>query len=550
MALGLSRARVAAALPRGLLIAAAGAVVIAVMGHPATGLWWGWDDLHYLVTVLNYSPGDYFFDADFWKSSRTFFTPLNILPYELCYHLFGPEPLGFYLTQLLIAWLLFLATVLMLRRWCSDFWSVAGAALACISGPVVIATYQIMCVHYLLGLLFSVLAVHLYVVSLSKGLGYWAVPGSVLFLLACAAKEIYIPLVVLLPLLPEETLGRRLRQYAPYLTALAVYLLWRYSQLGGLTSGYGVPVALADVALVPFRAVTSILGGGLPGAAGGAVYLALLAWMLARGGRQLLLFAAVLLAALVAPLAPIAYRLITVDRALVLVAWIVCVSLAVALDRLSRSGRRAAGVSLFLLLTIGAGIARASLATRGWIIRENHRYRTVGEYVMQAPASHALLLTGGSYRAGEARRLRGLIGGQAGPGLLYDPMQLTATGMQYDAVYWFDQKADRLVDISGPDPAFMASWARRRQDRPLSLSMEKRDGAVHWQFGPYRGPAYDVIFLSAPRAFVGVYHVGRYPAPVSAMDFVLRYQSPDGWITYSDVLHWDSAEGDTLSWSR
>ncbi len=549
--MGVTRTRLLpAALRRWLLISAAGAVVVAVAGHPATGLWWGWDDLHYLVTVLNYSPADYFFDAEFWKSSKTLFTPLNILPYELNYQLFGPEPYGFYLHQLLAAWLLFIATVLFLRLWCTVSWSVAGASLAGISAPVLITVYQIICVHYLEGLLFAVLAVYLYVQSLRKGKGYRVLAGAVFYFLACAAKEIYIPLVILLPFFPEKSLRLRLRHGTAYLAALAAYLLWRYSQLGDLASGYGVPVTLADVVQMPFLAVTSILGGGMQGIVGGLIYLLLLLRTLTAVGRQSLLFVAVLSVVLLAPLVPISYRLITVDRALVLAAWIVCVSLVVSLERLSRSGRRRAALSVLLLLVVGAGIVKMSLATRNRIIRDNHRYRTVGEHVMTAPESHALLLTGKRFRVGEARTLRRLTGGQVGPGLFYDPMQLAAMGTQYDTIHWFDQKADRLMDISGPDPAFMEQWRRRTEQRPLLLSMEKRDGVIDWEFGPYQGPYYAVVSLSAPFAFTDVYHVGRYPAPVPAMDFLLRYQSPEGWVTYSDVLHWDSVEGESLSWSR
>ncbi len=533
---------------RWLLFSFAGAVAIVVAHGPACDLWWGWDDLYYLLTVLDYSPTEYLFRSEFWKNSPILFTPLNILPYEINHSLFGLEPRGFYLHQLLAAWLLFLATVLFLRLWCTDIWAVIGALLVCSSAPVLITVYQIMCVHYLEGLLFSVLAVYLYVQSLRKGNEYWTLPGASLYLLACAAKEIYVPLVTLLPLFPDRTLKVRLRHWAPYLLALVVYLVWRYSMLGILASGYGVPLELSDVVAVPYVAVTAILGGGAQGVAGGVIYVALLLSLL--GDRRSLLFVVVLLLILVMPLAPIAFRLRTVDRALVLIAWVVCVSLAISLDRLWRSGRRHAAIALILLLTIGAGVVGMSLKTRKWLIRDNHRFRTAGEYVMTRPETHALLLTGDGLRAREAKRLRQSVRGQAGPGLLYDPMQLASMAPQYSVIHWFDQHADRLVDISGPDPAFMADWARRIEPKPLVLSLRKRDGVTDWEFGPYWDSNYDVVYLSAPFAFTGVSHVGRYPAPIPAMDFVLRYQSPEGWITYSDVLHWDSVEGETLSWSR
>ncbi len=532
-----------------MLIAAAGWVVVAATHGPAAGMWWGWDDLHYLITILQTSPVDYLFDPGHWRGSPILFTPLNILPYEINHYLFGLDPWGFYLHQLLAAWALFVATVLFLRLWCPDLWAVAGASLACISAPVLITVYQIMCVHYLEGLLFCVLAVYFFVLSLRKEELYWALPGAAFYLLACAAKEIYIPLVGVLLFWPEKTFKMRLRNWTVYLLAFAIYFLWRYLMLGTLVSGYGMPLLLSDVAKVPLVAVTSILGGDLQGVAGGMVFLALLAGALVRR-RLSPLFLAVLLAALMAPLLPIGFRLRTVDRAQVLIAWVICISLVLLLERLSRNGRAAAGFSAVLLLALSTGVVRMSFATREQLIRENQRYRIVGEYVLRERESHALLLTGNGYRVREAKRLRRLLREQEGPELLYDPMQIAALGKRYVTIHWFDPKANRLVDITGPDPAFMQSWARHTVQRPLSLSIEKRDGVVHWQFGPYRDSNYDVIYLSAPFAFTDARHVGRYPAPIPAMDFVLRYQSAEGWVTYSDVLHWDSAEGELLSWSR
>ena len=65
--------------------------------------------------------------------------------------------------------------------------------------------------------------------------------GGGAYLAACSAKEVFVPLVFVLPFLPIGDAKARFRNLHPYLLALAVYLPWRAWMLGPshLLAGYG-----------------------------------------------------------------------------------------------------------------------------------------------------------------------------------------------------------------------------------------------------------------------------------------------------------------------
>lgn len=90
--------------------------------------------------------------------------------------------------------------------------------------------------HYLEGLLAALCASALFVLSVRRPPGpaatMLAVAGATLLLLATTAKEIYVPLVILLAFLPESSWRRRLRALAPFAAVAVIYTLWRFWMLG------------------------------------------------------------------------------------------------------------------------------------------------------------------------------------------------------------------------------------------------------------------------------------------------------------------------------
>jgi hypothetical protein len=161
-----------------------------------------------------------------------------------------------------------------------------GAMMFVLGAPCVHVANQLMVGHYLSGLLFSILALYGFVRALRSARPLWLVLGVSGYVLACACKEIYVPLPALLLLLREGTLVRRAQYALPYTAWCAVYLMWRYQVLGTLFGdrsgalGFDWAAALAQLRSVPLLLFSSAEAALAVGALG-----VLLLVQAIRGGR-------------------------------------------------------------------------------------------------------------------------------------------------------------------------------------------------------------------------------------------------------------------------
>ena len=121
------------------------------------------------------------------------FCPWQYVPYEIHYRLFALEPRPFYLQQMVAVWLLLLVTYLLVRRWISPWKAFLASCLAVLSAPVATTVVQLMDVHYLHGLIFTVLAVHMFLLACDRQKLLPAAFGAGLYLLAMAAKQLPEP---------------------------------------------------------------------------------------------------------------------------------------------------------------------------------------------------------------------------------------------------------------------------------------------------------------------------------------------------------------------
>ncbi|TXI17118.1 MAG: hypothetical protein E6Q62_09805, partial [Nitrosomonas sp.] len=168
---------------------------------------WRFDDGDHLIFASTYSPWQYFFIPEITRlQSGANLTPWNALFYDINLSLFGLNPSGFYIHQLIIIGLTSIATFFLLRLWIAPVWSLIGAVVFMISAPTVHIANEIMTGHYSSGLLFVVIALYAFVCAVRLEQNRYALIGAFFFLLAVTCKEIYVPLIVILPFLPAGTL--------------------------------------------------------------------------------------------------------------------------------------------------------------------------------------------------------------------------------------------------------------------------------------------------------------------------------------------------------
>jgi hypothetical protein len=576
-----------------------GLATVALAGLPwalygaALGLWWTQDDFFQLRFASDHGPAEYSLDPEVWRRlPNRVLSPLLFASYDLDLALAGLHPPAFYAHQLLALGLAALALYGVLRLWLAPGWCLAGGVVFLLGPPVAALAPALMARHYPEAVLLALLSAGAFVAAERRSgsagedgrpqavagaepvanLGApaaaaWALTGlsAVLYLAACLAKEIAVPLPALLALLPAGRPRSRLRLLVPHGAGLVLYLGYRIWMLGTPLGGYGWVVTAGEwpgLALrLPARLAREVAG---PGPWGWAVLAGLAAGVLlhaARGRRAAALLGVGVLAA-VLPILPVAAE---VAPRYAVPAWLIlAAALPGAAHRLAGgagrgSGRRRAALGVALTLLLAAAFAanrqawsrHYGLAAR--MSAENRGFLELG------PGEH-IRHPAGPTAAMEALPgfARDLLGRRAEGGWFYDDLYLCERPRTVRGVWSYDPSANRLRDVSHELPTLRRRHCGAiRWRAPLEAAFRWRGDVLSWELGPYDdagGPAgpgeggYAVLFEDG-RARIPVPRRGAFGVgPRGEMTIRLAFASPENWTTYSPPL--ELREGEDLTWRR
>ena len=502
----------------------------------ALGSFWTYDDPCLLASALRHGGWAHFVDPAAWRAlSGSVLMPWTLLSFRLDAALFGLVPRGFYVHQLVAGLALLAVAYVVLRRFLGAGVSCLALALLALATPTHALVQLLMNRHYVEGtiLVLGALAFYCRAVESRSGRWPWAVAGAGLYLAATSAKEVFVPLVVVLPFLPVGALRERLRASAPFGVAAAVYAAWRTIMLGpgNVLSGYAPrgrepEAVLGALGLAPWGA---LVVGFL--AVGGLV-------VLARRSPAAGLFGVVLGAVLAAPLLPVLDML--APRHFFLPALLVATLGAVVLapwwtTRRGAASFLAAAVGLVLLVADLHVLAASPLWQRHGRVVET--LRAEGSYVLEGE-DDGVLLTGVAdprYLACLVAIRRQVLEPPEGPGYCGDPCYCAAEfpGASYRRV-----AGGEIVAAPLPERASCAVA------RPLEVTMSY-DAAAHrlaWSFGPDMQGAWSLLLVGgvsppeisppAPLAASGEAPLGLFE-PLRA---VVRHRAPDGSLAYAPVL--------------
>jgi hypothetical protein len=516
----------------------AGAALLAVTGwlyHGALWLWWLEDDFFHLLHVHAWGPADYALDPALWPFRNV--TPLLLASYDLDLTLFGPRPFPFYLHQLLALGLAAVALYALLRCWLPLGWALVGSVLSLAGLPTLSLAPLLMVRHYVEGLLLSCLAVHCWVASLrargERRARLLAALSALCWLAAAFAKEIFLPLLAVLPFVPEGSPRTRLRRLLPHGVAAGVYIAYRWYLLRGPGGGYGWAVEGSEwwrlVAALPLGVGRQLAG---PGSLAAWLALALLgagaAVLLARGGRGALL-AALAAPATLLPVLPVSTEL---EPRYALAAWVALVVAFVFGVRPLPGGAAAALVAALALLLANRQAWAAELDGRRRMSSEHLALLEMGPgEMLRKPTAPSSALEQAALFA------RQVLDRDAAGGWFADDLYLCSGEREVGRLWQYDERAHRLVDATAELPALRRLHCDRlRRRAPLAVSLDRRDGVLRWTLGPYQEGSWHFVFDEGVAAFPvprsGAYRVGED----SLGPLRVRYDAPDGWTTYSAVL--------------
>ncbi len=519
--------------------------------------YWRADDPAILLHALNSSGFSAFYDPNDWhKLSASNLTPWLTLSFKFDLWLAGLSPQFFYLHSLGSLGLVAVAAYALNRLWLAPIWAFFSVLLFLVGAPTASVTELLMTRHYLEGLLFALMSTIAFVHATRQRSTGWAAAGAVAYALAATAKEIYVPLVLVLPLIPPiGSIRMRLKLIAPYVAVAALYVLWRQYMLGAMVGGYadtesmfsmqsvnGMLTALShfpDYMFGPHWVIATVVCG---------TALAVSAYKKPHG----ILFFAALTAGIVLPLVPlIAFPGISGPDRYLFLFWFVSsfattfavqstVSAIVRSDR----ARSIAGATLCLVLT---GITAQHAAT---VHRSNEatyrEFDVQGRFYYEADQHQGFIpsatLLHGYWYVTNFCDIKKRMGLDCPVALIRG----VPTDHAVDRVLTYDAARGTMEQVPGRPSDIVSRSDAVDTARPLSANVSIANGVGRWRLGPYKVGQY--YFASAA--------IGRFPVPMDGvlktpyaqLALYVQYESPEGCVTTSPLFV--VGEGQPLSWER
>jgi hypothetical protein len=519
--------------------------------HRALGLWFTYDDFFHLHFLDGCGPWEYFYRPEVWQRLPfKMITQLLFLSLDLDQALFGLDAHGFLIHQLVSFSLCVAVLYLVLRLWLPQSWALLGTALFAI-GPVTVTMAPLLMVrHYVETTLLCLLAVGTYVLALRR----WrmlAVASAAFYFLAMLAKEIAVPLVFFLVLIPERTFRRRLAVAVPHAAAFVLYLVYRLYMLGTFAGGYGwlvEPFDLPRLALeLPAKIGMEMLGH--PSPASWAMLAALLIGLAMAALRQPLLVVISALLALL-PILPVSTEM---EPRYALPAWLL-VSLAFPFavrPLVEREGLvRVAGIGLVLIAAAGALVAHLDAREETFARLERMSAEHLA-FLEMRPGEILRDPLGPPATMGELAWFKAdLLKKGPSAGWFYDDYYLCAHP-DLGQVWSWDPVRRAVVDVTASTPSLRRRYCDAiRKEAPLSIEIHAAGRTLHWTLGPYQDGRYSFVLGDGIQS-VEVPAVGGFQLKrVGALALRLKYESPQGWITYSPELAMDFTRAPSFRWAR
>ena len=514
-----------------------------------TRLFWTYDDAFLVHVAVEHPARDHFIGTALWSTlPQPLFTPLLTATYDAELSLFGLKPAGFYAVDVALIALLAVVVFATLRLWLPPGPSAAAALLFIAGAPLCAAATKLMVVHYIESLILATIAIALFVVGIRRSMRSLSIVSAMLYLGAMLAKEVAVPLVAILMLLPEKDARTRTRSTTPHLVALLIYALWRRADLGVWFGGYGWRIRSTDipsiVAAFPAAVWEHIAGPSI--LFGSAMILLVVAGIVLRmrsaadAGRIL-----AVLALTIAPFLPMARKF---ESRFVLAFWLACAVIAVA-GFLTLKNRTVSTALLILTpllaLVVNRQVWAGELARSQRMSDESRVFLDLGpgDALRQPSVPPAAMSELQWLKQTQLHRA-------AGTTWFDDDVYLCEHTPLPRRVFSYDATRREVIERRDVDAIRSRYCSSIRPSAVLSATFHHEGETLYWMFGPYDRGAYAIVMGDGIQAF-DVPRSDAFRLPhVTALKLRVRYNSPDGWVTYSPDLSLDFTRSEDLQWRR
>jgi hypothetical protein len=521
------------------------ALAVFLLYRKVTRLWWTYDDVYNLKVAVAHAWTLPFTNPVVWP--QKLFTPLISATYELLFAAFSIDASRWYAVHLTLLCAAAVAVLAALRLYVPRPAALIGAFLFAAGVPLCSVATQMMVIHHLEAIVLGALAVVAYVEGVRRHRYKLSALSAVLYFAAILAKGTVILLPLFLLILPEREVKTRLRHLIGHAAACVAFVVWRWAIFGTLGSAYaGWALAPDELPMLIVRLPLKVLAacaGAAPAA--GLLLMAVMAVgaAMALRNRTAIVVAVLSLLLVLAPMVPSSKEL-TPREAILPWLWM-CAVFAAGIEHVRWRN------ALILLALPLAVIANRQEWTeeynRASRMSEEARFYvdTGGDAILRNPRIPPTTMS-------ELQWLKEIhLRHEPGAQWFYDDLFLCGSGFAGKRLFEYDEERRRVVEITARVPDLAQRYcAEIRNDAPLRAEFHHRGEALFWRFGPYAQGKWSVVIANGLQAFEVPREDGFRLAGVPGLALRVRYQAPEGWVTYSPEIALDFAREPDRVWRR
>lgn len=532
--------------------------------HYILDSWWMGDDPVILWFTIEKGIFSHFYRPDVWRS----FSPVNLTPwiplsFGLDWHLFQLNPSGFYWHHIVSFTLVLFTAYTVLVFYFHPVLVSLVLTLFTFSVPCATVVQTLMVRHYLEGLGLALAAGYFYVRSGRSDKYGWSFVGAFFYLVAVTSKEIYVPLVVILPVLSIDSDQKKYIRLIPYIFVAGAYVLWRAYMLnfGSLLSGYQhiAQPGLNDLMMFPLAAA-KIMGWNQLWQKT-VVAMGCLCILIINHEHLFCTYAKLGLWFIIifTPIVPV--MCILDARYLFLPAFMFFVFIGYNIRNLwNRKTYRMVSRMLSVCLVAFLFISMIQTTNPAYYLnykKSEDRFRKEGEFILYGSDAQSSLLNPVGppwYYAGLKWLRKNVLNNSSGPTICFD--SYFCNTINHLKVYQYID--NDLIQIEWPDIKYDDSRINNSAD--LFFEISYSFGKLYWNFGPYTEGVYKLITQDTLNNIFG--HSLQLPSKrtislqlQTPLNLQLQYESPDGWKTISPVMILDPLAVDAsgvayIQWAR
>jgi len=261
--------------------------------------------------------------------------------------------------------------------------------------------------------------------------------------------------------------------------------------------------------------------------------------------RQTLLFGGVTLLFAIAPIIPASKEM---QPWYAILPWLwLCVVFALGVSKFGPNGRAA--------LLVAAAVAVIVANRQEWTREYARALRMSDEARAYMTLDSASMLRRPAIPPSSMPELRWLkeehLQGMKGAGWFYDDLYLCSSALTGKRIYEYLPGRREVAEVTARIPDLARAYcASIRESAPMRVEFHHRGETLSWRFAPYREGRWSVVVAGGMMSYDVRPEDGFRLGGVPGLALRVRYEAPDGWVTYSPEMALDFAKQPDYVWHR